>query len=162
VIKIIGYMFKFFWTTLLALWIGSAFAIPNPQYALDLRAKAPEAWAVEVKEVKRLGNESEQSKANCAARPRNCLKPSDWHTEPVQITVVVKSVERSAAGVKPGDELCVAYTTHNPDFKGQMMVGAQYAQMMAYKVWLVAPAPTHLTAGGCYGLAAEWASIWKV
>jgi len=158
---------RFIWIFCCSLAFASwnLYAIPNPQYALDLRAKAPEAWAVEVKEVKRLGNESEQSKANCAARPRNCLKPSDWHTEPVQIKVVVKSVERSAVGVKSGDEVCVAYTTHNPDFKGQMLVGAQYAQMMsagvAYKVWLAAPSSHRSGAGDCFSLAADWASIWR-
>lgn len=158
-------MYKLIWIVCVALWTGAAFAIPNPQYALDKRVKAPEAWVVEVKEVKRLGNDNAQTKANCAANPRNCMKPSDWPTEPVVVTLVVKSVERSAVGVKPGNEVCVAYTTHNPDFRGQMLVGIQYAQTMsaglAYKVWLAAPAPVNSGAGGCYGLAADWASISK-
>jgi hypothetical protein len=131
------------WVACLFLISGWAFAMPNPQYALDKRAKAPEALGVEVKAVKRLGNDTAQAKANCAANPRDCMKPSDWPTEPVEVTVVVKTVERSAVGLKVGDELCVAYTTHNLDFKGPMPVGLQYPQAMrmgvAYKLWLISP-----------------------
>lgn len=130
--------------TLCICWmLGQAMAIPDPKYALDKRSAAPEVLGVDVKELKRLGNDSAQSRANCAANPRNCTKPSDWPTEPVEVTVVVKTVERSTVGLKVGDEICVSYETRNPDFKGQMLVGLQHPQAMrmgvAYKLWLISP-----------------------
>ena len=120
-----------------------ACAMQNPEPALAMRDKAAEVWVVELKEMQRQADPRQQE-------------------EPVRAQVVIKEVERSAVGMKPGDVVCVAYSASNPDYRGITRPGLLYPPLMSsgvvYRVWLTAPQ----RAGDCFSPGADWASINRV